>query len=186
MGMMEMALIALGLSMDAFAVSVCKGLSVTRVQGKHALQVGLWFGGFQGLMPLAGFLLTGAFARCVGTLGSWIAFGLLMFIGGNMLREALTGDAQRIDASFSAATMLVLAVATSIDALAVGVTLRLQGAEIRVAAPLIALTTGLLSPVGLAAGNAFGARYKRRAELAGGVVLLGLGVKLLLEGLGVL
>ena len=186
MGIMEIALIAVSMSMDAFAVSICKGLSVRRVQARHALSVGLWFGGFQGLMPVFGFTLTARFAGCIGDLSSYVAFGLLAFIGGNMVREAILGEDEAVDDSFAFRTMLMLAIATSIDALAVGVTLRLQGADILVAAPLIAVTTGVLSPIGLKVGNVFGARYRAKAELAGGVVLIGLGVKFLLKGLGLM
>ena len=186
MGFIELLLIAVGMSMDAFAVSICKGLSVRKVEPKHALSVGLWFGGFQGLMPVIGFALTAIFAGFIESLSAYIAFALLAFIGGNMIREAMSRDEDEIDDSFAVKTMLMLAIATSIDALAVGVTLRLQGANILVAAPLIALITGVLSPIGLKVGNVFGARYKSKAELAGGVVLVALGVKFLLEGLGIL
>ena len=186
MGFIDLLLIAVSMSMDAFAVSICKGLSVRKIEPKHALSVGLWFGGFQGLMPVIGFALTAVFAGYVEAVSSYIAFALLTFIGVNMIREALDKDEEEIDDSFAFRTMLTLAIATSIDALAVGVTLNLQGANILVAAPLIAVTTGLLSPVGLKVGNVFGARYKSKAELAGGIVLVGLGIKFLLEGLGIL
>ena len=186
MSFIEMLLIAVSMSMDAFAVSICKGLSVWKVTAKHCLAVGGWFGGFQGAMPVIGFLLTSLFASLITSVSHWIAFGLLIFIGGNMIREALGKEEEEIDGSFAFMTMLTLAVATSIDALAMGVTLNLSGANIWVAAPLIAVTTGVLSPVGLKVGNVFGAKYKSKAELAGGVVLVGLGVKILLEGLGIL
>ena len=186
MGIIELLLIAVSMSMDAFAVSICKGLSVRRVEKKHALSVGLWFGGFQGMMPVIGFALTALFAGYIEAVSSYIAFVLLLFIGGNMIREALSKEEEEVDDSFAFRTMLTLAIATSIDALAVGVTLRLQGANILLAAPLIAVTTGVLSPVGLRVGNVFGVRYKSKAELVGGLVLVGLGVKFLLEGLGVL
>ena len=186
MSIIELLLIAVSMSMDAFAVSICKGLSVRRVEPKHALSMGLWFGGFQGLMPVIGFALTALFAGYIEAVSSYIAFVLLVFIGGNMIREALSKDEEEVDDSFAFRTMLTLAIATSIDALAVGVTLRLQGANILVAAPLIAVTTVVLSPIGLRVGNVFGAKYKSKAELVGGLVLVGLGVKFLLEGLGVL
>ena len=186
MGFIEMLLIAVSMSMDAFAVSICKGLSVRRIEPRHALSVGLWFGGFQGLMPVIGFLLTSIFAGMIESVSAYIAFVLLAFIGANMIREALDKDEEEIDDSFSLMTMLTLAVATSIDALAVGVTLKLQDANILIAAPLIAVTTGVLSPIGLKVGNVFGAKYKSKAELAGGIVLVGLGVKFLLEGLHIL
>ena len=186
MSFFELLLIAVSMSMDAFAVSICKGLSVCRVTPRQCLAVGGWFGGFQGVMPVIGFVLTSLFASLICSVSHWIAFGLLLFIGGNMIREALSGEEEEVDDSFAFMTMLTLAVATSIDALAMGVTLNLSGANIWVAAPLIAVTTGVLSPVGLKVGNVFGAKYKSKAELAGGVVLVGLGVKILLEGLGIL
>ena len=186
MSFFELLLIAVSMSMDAFAVSICKGLSVRRVTPRQCLAVGGWFGGFQGVMPVIGFVLTSLFASLICSVSHWIAFGLLLFIGGNMIREALSGEEEEVDDSFAFMTMLTLAVATSIDALAMGVTLNLSGANIWVAAPLIAVTTGVLSPVGLKVGNVFGAKYKSKAELAGGVVLVGLGVKILLEGLGIL
>jgi len=186
MNFFELLLIAVSMSMDAFAVSICKGLSVRRVTLKQCLAVGGWFGGFQGIMPVIGFVLTSLFASLIISISHWVAFGLLLMIGGNMIREALDPDEEEVDDSFAFMTMLTLAVATSIDALAMGVTLKLSGANILIAAPLIALTTAILSPIGLKVGNVFGSRYKNKAELAGGVVLVGLGVKILLEGLGIL
>ena len=186
MSFIELLLIAVSMSMDAFAVSICKGLSVRRVTPGQCLAVAGWFGGFQGVMPVIGFVLTSLFASLICSISHWIAFGLLIFIGGNMIRESLDKDVEEVNDSFSFLTMLTLAVATSIDALAMGVTLNLSGANILVAAPLIAVTTAVLSPIGLKVGNLFGAKYKNKAELAGGVVLVGLGIKILLEGLGVL
>lgn len=186
MSFIELLLIAVSMSMDAFAVSICKGLSVRRVTPGQCLAVAGWFGGFQGVMPVIGFVLTSLFASLICSISHWIAFGLLIFIGGNMIRESLDKDVEEVNDSFSFLTMLTLAVATSIDALAMGVTLNLSGANILVAAPLIAVTTAVLSPIGLKVGNLFGAKYKNKAELAGGVVLAGLGIKILLEGLGVL
>ena len=186
MSFFELLLIAVSMSMDAFAVSICKGLSVRQVTLKQELLVGGWFGGFQGIMPAIGFALTSLFASLITSVSHWIAFVLLLFIGGNMIREACDKDAEEVDDSFAWKTMLTLAVATSIDALAMGVTLNLQGANILIAAPMIAVTTFFLSPVGLKVGNLFGTKYKNKAELAGGVVLVGLGVKILLEGLGIL
>ena len=186
MSFIELLLIAVSMSMDAFAVSICKGLSVRRVTPKQCLAVGGWFGGFQGVMPALGFVLTSLFASLITSVSHWIAFALLIFIGGNMIRESFDKDEEEVDDSFAFMTMLTLAVATSIDALAMGVTLNLSGANIWVAAPLIALTTAILSPIGLKVGNLFGMKYKSKAELAGGVVLVLLGVKILLEGLGVL
>lgn len=186
MSFLELLLIAVSMSMDAFAVSICKGLSVRKVTVKQCLTVGGWFGGFQGAMPVLGFVLTSLFASLICSISHWIAFGLLIFIGGNMIREAFSKDEDEVDDSFSFFTMLTLAVATSIDALAVGVTLKLSCANIWVAAPLIAVTTAILSPIGLKVGNLFGTKYKNKAEFAGGVVLVSLGVKILLEGLGIL
>ena len=186
MSFIELLLIAVSMSMDAFAVSICKGLSVRRVTPGQCLAVAGWFGGFQGVMPVIGFVLTSLFASLICSISHWIAFGLLIFIGGNMIHESLDKDVEEVNDSFSFLTMLTLAVATSIDALAMGVTLNLSGANILVAAPLIAVTTAVLSPIGLKVGNLFGAKYKNKAELAGGVVLVGLGIKILLEGLGVL
>lgn len=186
MSFIELLLIAVSMSMDAFAVSICKGLSVRKVTPGQCLAVAGWFGGFQGVMPVIGFVLTSLFASLICSISHWIAFGLLIFIGGNMIRESLDKDVEEVNDSFAFLTMLTLAVATSIDALAMGVTLNLSGANILVAAPLIALTTAVLSPIGLKVGNLFGAKYKNKAELAGGVVLAGLGIKILLEGLGVL
>lgn len=186
MSFIELLLIAVSMSMDAFAVSICKGLSVRKVTPKQCLAVGGWFGGFQGIMPALGFVLTNLFASLITSVSHWIAFGLLIIIGGNMIHEAFGKEEDEVDDSFSFMTMLTLAVATSIDALAMGVTLNLANANILIAAPLIAVTTGILSPIGLKVGNVFGAKYKNKAELAGGLVLVGLGIKILLEGLGIL
>ena len=185
MSLMELFLIAVGLSMDAFAVSVCKGLSVRKATVKHALCVGLYFGGFQALMPLIGYLLGTQFESVITSVDHWIAFGLLAFIGGNMIREALSGEEEKLDDSFSFRTMMTLAVATSIDALAMGVTFAFLRVDIVPAVLLIGATTFVLSAVGLKVGNVFGAKYKARAELFGGVVLVLMGLKILLEHLGV-
>ncbi len=186
MSFFEILLIAVSMSMDAFAVSICKGLSVRRVEAKHCLAVGGWFGGFQGIMPIIGFVLTSLFSSLITSISHWIAFALLLFIGGNMIREAMSKEEEEVDDSFAFMTMLTLAVATSIDALAMGVTLNLSGTNIWLAAPMIAVTTAILSPVGLKVGNIFGAKYKNKAEMIGGIVLVCMGVKILLEGLGVL
>lgn len=185
MSLMELFLIAVGLSMDAFAVSVCKGLSVRKATVKHALCVGLYFGGFQALMPLIGYLLGTQFESVITSVDHWIAFGLLAFIGGNMIREALGREEEKLDDSFSFRTMMTLAVATSIDALAMGVTFAFLRVDIVPAVLLIGATTFVLSAVGLKVGNVFGAKYKARAEQFGGVVLVLMGLKILLEHLGV-
>ncbi|MCI8817815.1 MAG: manganese efflux pump [Oscillibacter sp.] len=183
----ELLLIAAGLSMDAFAVSVCKGLSVQQVQPRHYLLTGVWFGGFQALMPSIGYLLGSVFEGYIVSFDHWIAFLLLSLIGGNMVKESLSGDEECHDSSFSLRTMFLLAVATSIDALAVGVTFALlPDVHILSAVALIGVTTFLLSACGLKVGNLFGLRYKARAELAGGVILILMGLKILLEHLGIL
>lgn len=187
MDILELLLIAVGLSMDAFAVSICKGLSVQRLKPRHYLLTGAWFGGFQALMPSIGFLLGSAFDHYINAFDHWIAFVLLAFIGGNMVKESLSGDEECHDDSFSLRTMFLLAVATSIDALAVGVTFALlPDVHILSAVSLIGVTTFLLSAMGLKVGNVFGLRYKARAELAGGVILILMGLKILLEHLGTL
>ena len=187
MDILELLLIAAGLSMDAFAVSICKGLSVQRLKPRHYLLTGAWFGGFQALMPSIGFLLGSAFDHYINAFDHWIAFVLLAFIGGNMVKESLSGDEECHDDSFSLRTMFLLAVATSIDALAVGVTFALlPDVHILSAVSLIGAATFLLSALGLKVGNVFGLRYKARAELAGGVILILMGLKILLEHLGIL
>ncbi len=187
MDILELLLIAAGLSMDAFAVSICKGLSVQRLKPRHYLLTGAWFGGFQALMPSIGFLLGSAFDQYINAFDHWIAFVLLAFIGGNMVKESLSGDEECHDDSFSLRTMFLLAVATSIDALAVGVTFALlPDVHILSAVSLIGVTTFLLSAMGLKVSNVFGLRYKARAELVGGVILILMGLKILLEHLGIL
>lgn len=188
MGFWELFLLAVGLSMDAFAVSVCKGLAMRKATLKAELTCGLWFGGFQALMPLIGFFLGSLFAEAIQAFDHWIAFGLLVLIGGNMLKEALgPKDEEEASADLSVKTMFIMAVATSIDALAVGISLAMAGdVNIFQAVSLIGVTTFLLSAVGVAIGNVFGSRYEKRAEIAGGIILILLGTKILLEHLGVL
>ena len=185
MGFVELFLIAVGLSMDAFAVSVCKGLSVKKVGVKHAALAGLYFGGFQFLMPVIGYLLGFRFESVIETVDHWVAFVLLAFIGGNMIKESF-GKAEELNDDFGVKTMLLMAVATSIDALAVGITFAFLEVQILPAAGLIGVTTFLLSFAGIYIGNVFGARYKSKAELAGGIILVLIGVKILLEHLGIL
>lgn len=186
MGFIDLFCIAVALSMDAFAVAICKGLSVKRLEARHVLTAGVYFGGFQALMPLIGFLLGFKFERFIESVDHWIAFALLAVIGGNMIKEALGGDEDEINDSFSFKTMLPLALATSIDALAVGVSFAFLGVDIVAAASLIGVTTFVLSCAGVVVGNVFGARYKAGAELAGGIVLILIGLKILLEHLGVI
>ena len=186
MGMLELFFIAVGLSMDAFAVAVCKGLALRKVNLGQMALVGLWFGGFQALMPLVGYLVGAQFKEQITFIDHWIAFGLLAVIGGNMIREALSGEEEEADASLSVKAMLPMAVATSIDALAVGVTFAFLSVNIGAAVSFIGCITLLLSVAGVKAGSLFGARYKSKAELAGGVILILMGLKILLEHLGVL
>ena len=189
MGFGELFLLAVGLSMDAFAVSVCKGLSVKKAGLKESAICGGWFGGFQGLMPLIGFFLGTLFAGAIEAFDHWVAFGLLAIIGINMLKEAFEKECECCDknADFSAKTMFVMAVATSIDALAVGISLAMAGdVNIVVAVLLIGVTTFLLSGLGVKIGNIFGNRFEKKAQVAGGVILILLGIKILLEHLGVL
>ena len=182
----ELFLLAVGLSMDAFAVSICKGLSIQKLKLRHAAIVGAWFGVFQALMPVIGYLLGSAFADMIEAVDHWIAFVLLALIGGNMIREALGHEEEEADPSLAPMSMLLLAVATSIDALAVGVTFAFLRVDIAPAVTLIGVCTFAISAVGVKIGNVFGARYKSRAELAGGVVLVVIGLKILLEHLGIL
>ncbi len=186
MGVFELFLLAVGLSMDAFAVAVCKGLALKKVSAPHMALVGLWFGGFQALMPVIGYLVGVQFRDAIMAVDHWIAFVLLAVIGGNMIREALSKEEEEADASLSAKKMLPLAVATSIDALAVGVSFAFLDVHIGMAASFIGVVTFLLSAAGVKVGSLFGAKYKSRAELCGGVILILLGLKILLEHLGVL
>ena len=182
MSLWELFVIAVGLSMDAFAVSVCKGLSVQKVKPKHYLIVAAYFGGFQALMPLLGYLLGVRFEAMIANVDHWIAFVLLGLIGANMVRESRAGE-EKLDDSFTVSTMLILAVATSIDALAIGVTFAFLGVNIVEAIILIGITTGIISGVGLKIGNVFGSRYKSKAEMAGGIVLILMGIKILVQHL---
>ena len=182
MRLYELFIIAVSLSMDAFAVSICKGLSTGRPRLRHCLACGGWFGGFQALMPFLGWLLGVRFQGMIVSVDHWIAFVLLGLIGFNMVRESRGGEAEELDASFSVRAMLPLAVATSIDALAVGVTFAfLQVDNILSAVAFIGVTTFVLSAAGVRVGAVFGVRFKSRAELAGGLILMGMGIKILAE-----
>ena len=181
MELIELFLVALSLSMDAFAVSLCKGLSSGRPTPVQCLACGAWFGGFQALMPLIGFLLGVRFQGIISSVDHWVAFVLLGLIGANMVREALGGDEEHVDSSFGPRAMLPLAVATSIDALAVGVTFAFLRVEIAPAVALIGVTTLVLSAIGVKVGSVFGDRFQSKAELAGGVILILMGTKILLE-----
>lgn len=183
MSTLELLIIAVGVSMDAFAVSICKGLSVRKVTGRQMFSAGLWFGGFQALMPLIGYFAGVHFASVVSSVDHWIAFILLGSIGGNMIKEALSGEEEEVNPDFSFRTMLTMAVATSIDALAVGVSLAFLRVDIWSAVLMIGLVTGAFSMAGVRIGNVFGSRYKSPSELAGGIILIAMGVKILIEHL---
>ena len=184
MSFIELFILAVGLSMDAFAVSICKGLSVQKLEVKHCLICGLYFGGFQALMPLIGWLLGIRFQSLITNVDHWIAFILLGIIGFNMIKESRNKDEEECpDASFSVKTMLTLAVATSIDALAVGVTFAFLDVAIVPAIIFIGLTTFVCSFVGVKIGNVFGNRFESKAEFFGGLVLIAIGVKILIEHL---
>lgn len=181
MGIVELLLIAIGLSMDAFAVSIGKGLSLQKIRLRHALNVGLWFGGFQALMPLIGYLCGTTFATIVNDFDHWIAFVLLGVIGCNMIRDSFSKEDEKLDDNFSFKVMLALAVATSIDALAVGVSFAFLCVDLWKSVVVIGITTFAFSVVGLKIGNVFGMKYKAKAEFTGGVVLVLMGLKILIE-----
>ncbi len=184
MTILDLLVTAIALSMDAFAVAVGKGLSVGRIRPKHWLITGAYFGGFQALMPLIGFALASTFARYIQRFDHWIAFLLMGLIGFNMLREAFDGDGEdSLNDSFSFRTMLPLAIATSIDALAAGVSFAVTGANIWFAILFIGITTFLFSAVGVKIGNVFGTKYKSKAEAVGGLILILMGLKVLIEHL---
>jgi len=185
MGIWELIVVAIGLSMDAFAIAICKGLSVERLEKKHMAVTGLWFGGAQALMPLIGYLLGSTFADAVTKAAPWLSFALLAIIGVNMIREAL-GETEKLDSDFSAKAMFPLAIADSIDALAVGVTFAFLDVSIIPAILLIGVTTFLFSAAGVKIGNRFGEKYKSKAELAGGIILSVMGIFILLDHLGIL
>lgn len=182
MSLFEIIILAVGLAMDAFAVSVCKGLSLGRINWKHMCIAGTWFGGFQALMPLIGYLLAGVFADKIIKCDHWIAFVLLLIIGMSMIKEAFESE-EEMDSSMTVKTMLVLAVATSIDALAVGVTFAFVKVNIAAAILIIGVITFVCSAAGVKIGSIFGTKYKSKAELFGGIVLVLIGVKILIGGL---
>ena len=190
MGFLELFLIGVGLSMDAFAVAICQGLSMKKLNLRQAGIIALFFGGFQALMPFLGWMLGSQLADCIQSFDHWVAFALLVLIGGNMIREALgPEDEEAVRAAeyrLDYRQLLLMAVATSIDALAVGVTFAFLRVKILPAVSLIGCTTFGLSLAGVAVGNFFGVRYKRRAEFTGGAILVLLGAKILLEHLGIL
>lgn len=189
MRLADILLLAVGLSMDAFAVAVCKGLALKKISLRSAGIVGLWFGGFQALMPLIGFEVAALFADSIKAVDHWVAFVLLALIGANMLREAFgDGEEEEADAALSVKAMLPMAIATSIDAMAVGVTFAFTGTygNIWLSVLFIGVTTCLLSMAGVKVGSVFGAKYEKKAEILGGVILILLGLKILLEHLGVM
>ena len=187
MSLLTLFVTAVGLSMDAFAVAICKGLAMKKLSWKKALVIGLWFGGFQALMPTLGYLLGTRFQQAVTAIDHWIAFILLSLIGFSMIREALSKDQDDgVNDSLDAKTMFLLALATSIDALAVGVTYAFLQVRIVPAVTFIGVTTLVLSIAGVKIGNVFGLRYKARAEVAGGTILIVMGTRILLEHLGLL
>lgn len=187
MSFIEIFILAVGLSMDAFAVSVCKGLSVGKMKAKYALIAGAYFGGFQALMPLIGYYIGSQFAELITKYSHWVAFILLALIGVNMIRESFSKEKEEASASFSFKTMLPMAIDTSIDALAVGVALSLSLGDASIYPPvlIIGFTTFVISAAGVKIGNVFGDKFESKAEFAGGVILILVGLKLLLDGLGV-
>lgn len=187
MGLLELFLIAVGLSMDAFAVALCKGLSTKDLRPRHYATIGLWFGGFQALMPTLGYLLGSTFESYITAVDHWAVFILLTLIGGNMIRESFSDEEDETGDSFTVKTMLPLALATSIDALAIGISFALlPDVNITAAVSFIGITTFILSAIGLKIGNVFGMRYKKKAEITGGAILILMGIKILLEHLGVI
>lgn len=191
MGFVELFLIGVGLSMDAFAVSICKGLNMKKINYKHALIIGGFFGGFQALMPFVGWALGSQFEQYIESVDHWIAFILLAFIGGKMVYEAVKGgdddeEGAENEEKLDIKELFMLAIATSIDALAVGVTFAFLGVSILPSITLIGLTTFVISVGGVVIGNKFGSKYKSKAEIAGGVILVLIGLKILLEGVGIL
>lgn len=185
MSILDLFILAVGLSMDAFAMSVCKGLSLGKIKPKHMCIAGAWFGGFQALMPLIGYFLGSFFAEMIEKYDHWVAFVLLAIIGGNMIKESFGKD-EKVDSSMDVKSMLLLAIATSIDALAVGVTFAFLQVQIVPAVSFIGVITFIFSAVGVKIGSLFGTKYKSKAELFGGIVLVLIGIKILLEGIGVL
>ena len=185
MSFLELFILALGLSMDAFAVAICKGLALGKVGGREALIPGLWFGGFQALMPLLGWLLGVRFEKYIVQVDHWIAFVLLACIGANMLRGAFKEEEDAGEASLVWKAMLPLAVATSIDALAVGITFAFLDVKVGPSVALIGCVTCALSMIGVKVGSLFGAKFEKRAQILGGIILILLGLRILLEHLGV-
>lgn len=186
MGILEIVLIAIGLAMDAFAVSVCKGLSMKKMSWKKGIVVAGYFGIFQGLMPTIGYFLGATFETLVTKIDHWIAFGLLVLIGINMLKEVFSNETENYNDSVDFKTMIILAIATSIDALAVGITFAFLKTNILFSALIIAIITFVISLIGVKIGNKFGDKYERKAETVGGLILIFMGIKILLEHLEII
>ena len=181
MGFIELLLISVGLAMDAFAISVGKGMTLKHVHPRHALTAGVWFGLFQGLMPVIGYFVGRSFADYVVSVDHWIAFGLLAIIGVNMIREAISGEEEVVDGNFGVSTMLIMAIATSIDALAVGISMAFLDVNIWISATVICAVTLILSATGVYLGSAFGSRLGSKAGIIGGVILIAIGIKIVVE-----
>ncbi len=187
MGFLELLLLGVGLSMDAFAVAICKGLKMPKLNYKQTALIALFFGGFQALMPLIGWLLGTRFEKYITDFDHWIAFGLLLFIGGKMIWEAVKGgEEDEDDGRFDIKELFLMAIATSIDALAVGITFAFLKTDILSSITIIGCTTFVISAFGVFVGHRFGAKYKTKAEIAGGIILILIGVKILLEHLGII
>ena len=186
MELFEIVVIGIGLAMDAFAVSVCKGLSMKKIEWKKAIIIALYFGIFQALMPVLGFFLGSAFSTFVQQVDHWIAFILLAIIGGNMIKESNDDEEEKRNSNIDVKTMIGLAVATSIDALAVGVTFAFFEVNLLLAISIIGIITFVLSVIGVIIGNKFGDKFQNRAELAGGIILIIIGIKILIEHLGII
>lgn len=190
MGIFEIFMIGVGLSMDAFAASICKGLNMRRLNVKNMLIIGLFFGGFQALMPLAGWILGKQFESYITSVDHWVAFALLVFIGGKMIYDVFHEDDENYSGEktdkLGMKEVLTLAVATSIDALAVGISFAFLQVDILKAVSVIGVTTFVLSLIGVAVGHIFGSKYEKKATLAGGVILILIGLKILLEHTGII
>lgn len=186
MGILEILLISIGLAMDAFAVSVCKGLAMRKMNWKKAIIIGLYFGIFQAVMPIIGYYLGETFEDLVTSIDHWIIFVLLVFIGGNMIKEAFEKEKTEANDNIDIKTMIMLAIATSIDALAVGITLAFFETNLTLVVLIIGIITFILSVIGVKIGNKFGAKYERKAEFVGGLILILIGAKILIEHLGII
>jgi len=186
MDILSLLAISLGLAMDAFAVAICKGLAIKKIQLKNMVKVGTWFGSFQGLMPLIGYFLGMTLEKYITSIDHWVSLILLSLIGISMIREALNKDEEETDDDLTFKTMFVLAIATSIDALAIGITLTFLNVNIFVSVLIIGIVTFILSTIGVKVGNIFGLKYKSKAEISGGIILILIGIKILLEHLNIM